>query len=120
VLPLYTYTVRYPTCCSTEYFGGTIQLSPMAARLRLTSFAVNARLLSSITVIPRLLSSEVNARQTWLMCYLLIYIRPLLLNEPFVVTVETSVRIIVELLLLAMQRSIVAFPWKCLFWIPNM
>jgi hypothetical protein len=30
------------------------------------------------------------------MCYLLIYLRPLLLNEPFVVTVETSVRITIE------------------------
>jgi hypothetical protein len=89
----------------------------MAARLRLLSSAVNARLLSSITVISRLLSSKVNARLTWLMCYLLVYLRPLLLNEPFVVTVETSVRITIELLLLAMQ---VAFPWKCLSWIPNM
>jgi hypothetical protein len=119
VLPLHTYTIRYLNRYSTEYLGGTIQLSSMAARLRLLSSAVKARLLSSITVIPRLLSSEVNARLTWLMCYLLIYMRPLLLNEPFVVTVETSVRITIELLLLAMQRSIVAFPWKCLFWIPK-
>jgi hypothetical protein len=117
---LYTYTIRCLNRCSTEYLGGTIQLSPMAARLRLLSSAVNARLFSSITVIPRLLSSEVNAILTWLMCYLLIYLWPLLLNEPFVVTVETSVRITIDLLLLAMQRSIVAFPWKSLSWISNM
>jgi hypothetical protein len=114
VLPLYTYTIRHLNRCSTEYLGGSIQLSPMAARLRFLSSAVNARLLSSITVIPRLTSSEVNARLTWLMCCLLIYLRPLLLNEPFVVTVETPVRITIELLLLAIQRSIVAFPRKYL------
>jgi hypothetical protein len=66
-----------------------------------------------------LLSSVVNARLTQRMCYLLIYLRPLLLNEPFVVTVDTAVRITIELLLVAMQRSIVAFPWKYLFWISN-
>jgi hypothetical protein len=56
----------------------------------------------------RLLSSEVNAR-------LLIYLRALLLNEPFVITVDTPVRITTELLLLPRQGSIVAFPWKYLF-----
>jgi hypothetical protein len=106
----YILNLKLERCChvlgmSPEYLGGTIQLSPMAARLRLLSLAVNARLLSSITVIPRL---------TWRMCSLLIHLRPLLLNEPFAVTVETSVRITVELLLLAMQRSIVAFPWESL------
>jgi hypothetical protein len=43
---------------------------------------------------------------------LLICLRPLLLNETFVVTVETPVRITIELLLLPMQRAVLAFPWK--------
>jgi hypothetical protein len=43
----------------------------------------------------------------------------LLLSEPFVVTVETPVRITMELFLLPMQRAVLAFPWKDLFWIPN-
>jgi hypothetical protein len=68
----------------------------------------------------RLLSLAVNVRLTWRMCYLLIYVQALLLNEPFVVTVDTSLRVTMELLLLPMQRSVVAFPWKHLFWIPNM
>jgi hypothetical protein len=63
-----------------------------------TSVATVPRLLSSSTVIPRLL----------------IYLRALLLNEPFVLTVDTPVRITVELLLLPKRRSSV-FPWKCLF-----
>jgi hypothetical protein len=83
-------------CWLTSSVGESIQLSSMAARLRLTSTATIQRL-------------------TWRMCYLHIYLRPLLLNEPFVVTVDTSVRVIIELLLLAMQPSIVAFPWKYLF-----
>jgi hypothetical protein len=68
-----------------------------------------------MVAISRILSLAVNAGLTWLMCYLLIYLQLLLLSEPFVVTVETSVRIMIELLLLAMQRSVVAFPWKYLF-----
>jgi hypothetical protein len=72
---------------------------------RLLPSEVNARLLSS-EVSARLLSSEINARLTWRMCYLLIYLRALLLNEPFVVTVDTSVRVTMELLLLPTQRSI--------------
>jgi hypothetical protein len=81
---------------------------------RLLSSEVNVRLLSS-EVNARLLPSAANVRLTWLMCYLLIYLRPLLLSEPFVVTVETSVRVTVELLLLPKQRSVVAYPWKYLF-----
>jgi hypothetical protein len=73
--------------------------------VRLLSLAVNVGLLS-LAVNVRLLSSKVNVRLTWLMCYLLIYLRLLLLNEPFVVTVDTSVRVTMELLLLPMQRSI--------------
>jgi hypothetical protein len=111
LIHLYNYALySYTTCALCSSVGESIQLSSMAARLRLFSLAVNARLLSSFTVIPRL---------TWRMCYLFIYLRPLLLNEPFVVTVETSVRVTMEVLLLAIQRSIVAFPWKCLFWIPK-
>jgi hypothetical protein len=34
------------------------------------------------------------------------YVRALLRNEPFVITVDTSVRVTMELLLLPMQRSI--------------
>jgi hypothetical protein len=66
---------------------------------------VTARLLS-LAVNVGLLSSAANVRLTWLMCYLLIYLRPLLLNEPFVITVDTSVKVTMELLLLPMQRSI--------------
>jgi hypothetical protein len=44
--------------CSTIYVGESIQLSPLTARLRL----------SSLATISRLLSSEVNARLVWLMC----------------------------------------------------
>jgi hypothetical protein len=73
--------------------------------LTLLSLQVNVRLLS-LDVSVGLLSLAVNVRLTWLMCYLLIYLRPLLLNEPFVVTVDTSVRVTMELLLLPMQRSI--------------
>jgi hypothetical protein len=50
--------------------------------------------------LPSLSSMAVNAGLTRRMCYLLIYLRPLLLNEPFVVTVDTPVRITTELLLL--------------------
>jgi hypothetical protein len=89
----------------TSSVGKSIQLS----------LAVAGSRLSSTATIPRLLSSEVNARPTWIMCYFLIYLLPLLLNEPCVVTMETSVRITIELLLLAMKRSIVALPWKYLF-----
>jgi hypothetical protein len=31
-----------------------------------------------------------------------------------------TVRVTISLLLLPMQRSVLAFPWKYLFWIPNM
>jgi hypothetical protein len=96
---LYTlihFTIQYLDCFSTICVAESIQLSLMAARLRVLSSAVNARLLSSITVIPRLLFSEVNARLTF-ECNPLLYMRPLLCNEPFVVAVETSVRITVEL-----------------------
>jgi hypothetical protein len=50
---------------------------------------------------------------------LLLCLWSLLLNEPFVVTVETPVRITIELLLLHMQRAVLEFPWKYLFWIQN-
>jgi hypothetical protein len=70
------FTIQYLDCFSTIYVGESIQLSLMAARLRVLSPAVNARLLSlevnarllSSEVNARLLSSEVNARLTWLMC----------------------------------------------------
>jgi hypothetical protein len=81
-------TIRYLDCFSTICVSEPIQLSLIAARLRL-------------------LSSEVNARP-------LIYLRALLLNEPFVITVDTPVRITIELLLLPRQWSS-AFPWKYLF-----
>jgi hypothetical protein len=38
--------------------------------------------------------------------FLLLYVRALLLNEPFVITVDTSVAVTMELLLLPMQRFI--------------
>jgi hypothetical protein len=75
------------------------RLLPSEVNARLLSLAVNVGLLS-LAANARLLPSEVNARLTWLICYLLIYLRPLLLNGPFFVTVETSVRVTVELLLL--------------------
>jgi hypothetical protein len=56
--------------------------------------------LSSTATIPRL-SFECNPP--------LIYLRPLLLNEPFLITVDTPVRITTELLSLPRQRS-PAFP----------
>jgi hypothetical protein len=68
------------------------------------SLAVVGSRLSSTATIPRL-SFECNP---------LLYMWPLLRNEPFVMTVETPVRITIELLLLPMQRSS-AFPWKYLF-----
>jgi hypothetical protein len=98
------FTIQYLDCFSTLCVGESIQLSLMAARLRVLSPAVDARLLSP----------EVNAGLTF-ECNPLLYMRPLLRNEHYVVTVETSVRITIELLLLAMQRFIVAFPWKYLF-----
>jgi hypothetical protein len=67
------FTIQYLDCFSTIYVSESIQLSLMVARLRVLFSAVNARLLSPNTVIPRLLSSEVNAR-------LLIYLWALLLN----------------------------------------
>jgi hypothetical protein len=39
--------------------------------------------------------------------FLLIYVRALILNEPFIITMDTSVRVTMELLLLPMQRSTV-------------
>jgi hypothetical protein len=88
----YTYTVLHITI--------TLNLiqSNVSISVQLTSISADAGLqLSSVATIPTLLSSEVNAR-------LLIYLRALLLNEPFVITVDTPVRITAELLLFPRQR----------------
>jgi hypothetical protein len=80
------------------------RLLPSEVNARLLSLAVNVGLLT-LAVNVRLLSSKVNVRLL-ANVFLLIYVRGLLLNEAFVITVDTSVTGTMELLLLPMQRSI--------------
>jgi hypothetical protein len=76
-----------------QYFNASSQLS----------LAVAGPQLSSAAAMPRLSFSQ---------CITFLYLWPLLRVEPSVVTVETPVRITIPQLLLPMQRSVLAFPWK--------
>jgi hypothetical protein len=95
-------TVKYHFTIQLSLMAARLRLSSTAVRLRLWSSVVNARLLSSITVIPRL---------TLQMQYLLISLQPLLINEPFVITVSEEKRLLSQAI--PTQRfTVITLPWK--------